>query len=312
MTDQRPGPAGAWRLGRTFGVDVYIRPGLLVMAAVLVLVFAPRYENERLNAYLLAGILVLAIYMSVLVHELAHVVTARGFRVPVHSVTLHLLGGETLVEGESRTAWQEFWTAATGPLASAVVGVSAFGIANLVGDGPARQLVWSLGFVNILVAIFNVIPGLPLDGGRMMRAVIWGITRRETLGIRVAGWIGLLTAVAVLALGIYLLTEGGRTAYTDFAVSLILAWFLWMGARQALRRARRGARIDHLHARALAEPDPGTPHLPELPAHLAGSHLLRAVSLRPAPTYRLIDTDGHSVGIVHTERIDRAYREGRV
>lgn len=311
MTDRHPGPAGAWRLGRLAGVDLYVRPGLLVMAVVLVLLFAPRYEGRDVNAHLLAATLVLAIYLSVLLHELAHVVAARRYRMPVHSVTLHLLGGETVIEGQSRTPGQEFWTSVVGPLASAAVGIAAFAVSDVLGDGTTGDLAWSLGFVNVLVAVFNLLPGLPLDGGRVLHALVWALTRRESTGITVAGWLGRIAALAAVAVGIFSFNRGGQTAATDLAVALLVAWFLWQGASDALRQGSRTARIAHLDAGRLAEPDPGTPGLPELPAGLSGANLLRAISLRPAEAYRLVDAEGNTVGILRTERIDQAYREGR-
>ena len=102
-----PKPAGTWRLGRLGGVDLLIKPSIVLMGVVLVVLFTPRFDDRSdANPYALATAFVIALYVSVLVHELAHVFAARQFGMRVQSVTLHLLGGETLIEGESRTPWQ--------------------------------------------------------------------------------------------------------------------------------------------------------------------------------------------------------------
>ena len=130
-----------------------------------------------------------------LIHELAHVAVARGFGMRVHSVTLHLLGGETLIEGESRTPWQELAVSIAGPLSSLAIGLACFAVEPTLTGTPA-DVVYAVAQVNILVAIFNMLPGLPLDGGRVFRAIIWQVTGREETGIRIAAWIGRITAVA--------------------------------------------------------------------------------------------------------------------
>ena len=119
-------PAGTWRIGRVAGVDLLARPSLLVMGVILVVLFAPRYEDQtQTNPYVVAAVFVVALYASILLHEIAHVLAARGFGMHVPSVTLHLLGGETAIEGESRTPWQELATAIVGPIVSLAIGLAA-------------------------------------------------------------------------------------------------------------------------------------------------------------------------------------------
>jgi Zn-dependent protease len=124
-----PRRSGTWRIARVVGVDVLIKPSLLVMGAALVVLFAPRWEDRgSTSPYVLAAVFVVSLYVSVLVHELAHVLVARAYRMQVASVTLHLLGGETLIEGESRTPGQELATSISGPLASLAIALAAFGV----------------------------------------------------------------------------------------------------------------------------------------------------------------------------------------
>ncbi|MET1062350.1 MAG: site-2 protease family protein [Aeromicrobium sp.] len=302
--------AGTWRIGRVVGVDLLIRPSLLVMGAILVIVFAPRYEDRSgTSPYVLAAVFVVALYASVLVHEIAHVLAARAFGMRVDSVTLHLLGGETLIEGESRTPWQELATSIVGPLASLAIGLVSFALADSMAIGTGSDIVWSIGYVNIVVAVFNMLPGLPLDGGRVFKAIIWQVTGREETGTTVAGWIGRAAAVAIVVLALTRL--GSDTASSvDLAISLLIAWFLWQGSSEALRHAGRSARINRLVARDIgfagATPPPGA--VP-LPVDLRGAELLRAMAARPAEAYALVESDGTIFGVLTARAVDETYRE---
>lgn len=280
------------------------------MGAVLVAVFAPRFEGRSAsNPYVLAAAFVLALYVSVLIHELAHVAAARHFRMRVQSVTLHLLGGETVIEGESRTPWQELSTAIAGPIASLAIGGAVF-LVEPATDGTTSVVLYSVAQVNILVAIFNMLPGLPLDGGRVFRALVWQLTGHEETGIRIAAWIGRAAAVGVLVLAVTR-DRSDRQFTVDLVVALLIAWFLWQGAGDALRNASRTARINLLVARQIASV--GTvapPGSATLPANLRGADLLRAMAAVPAESYVLTEPDGSVYGVLTSQAVDDAYRSG--
>jgi len=302
-----PRPAGTWRLWRFGDVDVLVRPSLLAMGAVLIVVFAGRFEGRTdTNPYVVASVFVIGLYASVLIHELAHVAAAHGYGMRVHSVTLHLLGGETAIEGQSRRPFQELWIALVGPLTSAAIGYGSLGLAQLF-DGTSASLLTAIGLANLLVAAFNMIPGLPLDGGRVLRALIWWITGREVVGIHVAAWIGRLTAVAVAIWAV--LQPRDDTYVVDLLVVALVAWFLWVGSSQALHQASRRSRIDRLVARDLAvEGIPVPDGAVRLDADLSGSELLRSVASHPAEAYALVDSDGFLVGVLTHEALNEAYR----
>lgn len=317
MTNDVNAPPGTLRLARLGGIDLLIRPSLLLMAAVLVYLFGPRFADNSVIgtdnfAYVLAALFVLALYISVLVHEIAHVILARHYRMPVASVTLHLLGGETAIEGESRTPAQEFWTSVVGPLTSLAIGAVAWVVARELPDGNAHTVMGAVAAVNFLVGLINLVPGLPLDGGRVFRALVWAATGHEDDGIKAAGWAGRLFAVIAVALPAYWLVQGDNSATAaDLALGLLIGWFLWTGASHALRGADRTSRLNTLHARRLA--DVGTeppPDAPSLSADLAGVALLRAMAATPSDVYRLTETDGRTFGQLRADRVDAAYREG--
>ena len=301
-------------MGRFAGVDLLIRPSLLLMVVVLVYLFAPRFANQAgTNPYVLAALFVGALYISVLVHEIAHVILARRYRMPVASVTLHLLGGETAIEGESRTPAQEFWTSVVGPLASLAIGAVAWLVAGGMGNGNAHTVVQAIAAVNVLVGAINLVPGLPLDGGRVFRAIIWGLTGREAIGIKAAAWSGRIFAVLAMLLPIIWFLQDKRSITpVDIALGLLVAWFLWTGATQALHGADRTARLNSLHARKLADVGTEPPaEAPSLFADLSGVALLRAMAVSPSDVYRLTERDGRTYGQLRADRVDQAYREGK-
>jgi len=220
--------AGNWRIARIGGVDILIGPSLLVMGVLLVLVFAPRFES-----YQGATLFVLGLYASVFLHELAHLAAARGFGLRVRSITLHLLGGETAIDSPSRTPVQEFLIAVVGPLASLAIGVACL----VIDSGSA--VVAALGWINIVIGVFNLLPGLPLDGGRALRATIWQVSGRLDAGTRLAAWAGRLIAVAVVVVTLLRVDYDGQTWSVDLAFAVLVGWFLWEGASHALRTASR-------------------------------------------------------------------------
>ncbi|MGH3457287.1 site-2 protease family protein [Aeromicrobium sp.] len=315
FSDARPRSAGTWRVGRFAGVELLAKPSLLVMGVILVVLFAPRFESQtQTNPYVIAAVFVLVLYASVLLHEIAHVVAARSFGMRVPSVTLHLLGGETAIEGESRTPWQELATAIVGPLVSLGIGLAARQVAESVEPGVLHDIVALIGSINILVAVFNMLPGLPLDGGRVFKAVVWQLTGHEATGTRFAAWIGRLAAVGLVVATLLWLQRTGfsddRWTF-DLIISGLVAWFLWEGAGHALAQARRTARVDLLDARTLLEPGEAPEGAPRLPVDIRGQVLLRAMAARPAETYAVVERDGSIAGILRTSRVDEAYRRSR-
>ncbi len=222
-------------LGRLGETTLRARPSLLLAGIVLVLLFSPRFGADGANPYLVGVVFVVALYASVLVHELAHMAVARAFGLRVPSVTLHLLGGETLIAG-SRGPLQEALTSVVGPLASAAVGlIASFGVGT-VEDPTTAQVLWSLGWINLLIAVFNLLPAPPLDGAHVVAATTWGLTGRRSTGTRVSGWSGRATALVVVV-GVVWFSLGSSRGLVDVVIAVLVGGFLWAGAGQALRLA---------------------------------------------------------------------------
>lgn len=243
-------------MGRPFGIPVYVSPSWLIIAAIITVLFQPTFERTLAMgawSYVLAFAFAVLLYLSVLVHELAHSLVARAYGLPVRQIRLYMLGGVSEIEREAPYPRQEFWIAVSGPLLSLLL--AGVGWLAYQGMNPLTVLgvlTWQLWVANLLVGLFNLLPGLPLDGGRMLRAGVWGLTRRPGTGTSVASAVGRGLAVVVVALP-FLFAWVAGTAPNVFAVlwAVLLGAFMWMGATSALRSARLRERLPMLSAGAL-------------------------------------------------------------
>src|SRR5262249_35474627 len=138
------------------------------------------------------------LYGSVLLHEAAHAYVAKHYGYPVGPITLHFLGGATAIEAEARRPRDEFWIAVVGPLTSLAVGGVGLLLLLLNPSGLLEMAVAGLPGANLSVAALNRVPGLPLDGGRVLKSIVWGISGNVHRGTIVAGWVGRVVAVLVV------------------------------------------------------------------------------------------------------------------
>ncbi|MFG3283602.1 site-2 protease family protein [Streptomyces sp. NPDC048111] len=300
----RPGPGGGILMGRPFGVPVYVAPSWFLVAALITWVFGGQLDRvlPELGAarYLVALFFAVAFYASVLVHELAHTVAALRFRLPVRRIQLQFFGGVSEIEKETETPGREFVLAFVGPLLSLVLsGVFYLGMKAVEPGTVPGVLLAGLMISNLIVAGFNLLPGLPLDGGRMLRAVVWKITGRPMSGTVAAAWVGRALAVTVL-IGLPLLTQtgvlgnspdevSGMDTVTDALLAAILAAIIWTGAGNSLRMARLREHLPELCARTLtrrAVPVESTTPLSEAlrRANEAGARALVVVDGHGDPT----------------------------
>jgi Zn-dependent protease/CBS domain-containing protein len=243
-------------LARPFGIPVYISPYWFVIAGVFIFVYANDLASTLHGAtrFVVAAAFVVLLYASVLVHELSHSVVARGYGLPVRRILLYPLGGFSEIEREPQTPGREFLVSAAGPGLSLVLAAGGWGLTHVVAAGTiGGALVAQLMWANLVVGVFNLLPGLPLDGGRMLRAVIWKVTGRPGTSTIAAAWAG-----RVLALGLFVLVLAppvqariGGDLVTVVWIAVIAA-FMWTGAGQAIKATRVRERLPGLQARRLA------------------------------------------------------------
>jgi Zn-dependent protease/CBS domain-containing protein len=293
-------------MGRPFGVPVYVSPSWFLVAIVVTFMFENQVPHDiagRPASFVIAFAYAVLLYASVFVHELSHAVTARVLGLPVRSVTLHILGGETSIEREAPTPGREFLIAFAGPVVNLVL--AGLGLAaRLVLPLPdvAALLVEALTFANLLVGVFNLLPGLPLDGGRLVRAAVWKVTGRSRSGAIFAGWVGRGVAILTLVAGAYLATrpaggnEGGF-GWLALLWSALVASFIWVGATQAIRAERVRDRIPLLQARRLARR--ATLVTPQVPL----SEAVRRAQEEQSGALVVVDHDGRPLGLVSEKAV---------
>ena len=232
---------------------MYVSPYWFLIAGVFILIYANDLASTLHGAtrFVVAAVFVVLLYLSVLVHELSHSLVARGYGLPVRRILLYPLGGFSEIDKEPPTPGREFLVSAAGPALSLVLAACGYGLMQVVpGDTVGGTLVSQLRWANLVVGLFNLLPGLPLDGGRMLRAVIWKLTGRPAVSTIVAAWAGRLIAVALFVVaGIVTGTGGDMVTVVWIAV---IAVFMWTGAGQAIKATRFRERLPALQARRLA------------------------------------------------------------
>jgi Zn-dependent protease len=303
----RPKPAqGAFgaRLGiviaRPFGIPVFISPYWFLVAAVLVVLYSnsgtlPGTVQGSVARYLVAVAFVVLLYLSVLIHELSHSLVARGFKLPVRRILLYPLGGYSEIEQEPPTPGQEFLVSAAGPAMSLLLAAIGLGVNELLNlRGIPRVLIDRLILANAVVGVFNLLPGLPLDGGRVLRAGLWKLTGKNAYSTVLAAWAGRAIAVALAA--VVLVSGGGEFGLINGSYGLWLiaiAAFMWMSAGQALRSAKVRERLPALQARALAR------RAIPIPSSLPLAEAIRRADLAQARALVVVDHDAKPIAIVN-------------
>jgi len=232
--------------GRVFGVPVIVQPLWFVIVVLFTIWFAPTVEREvdgvSGNAsYGVALAFVLLLYGSVLVHEIGHLVVAKLLGMQVNRVVLQLLGGASeIVEETPGKPGREFLVAAVGPLTSVLLGGIGFAIAPHFAPRSMGHFFFDgFGWVNAIVAAFNLLPGLPLDGGRVLRSLIWQLTHDKLRATIAAGWVGRAVAVGVAVYALGSQNNGsGRSLDGGGLYLLLLAFFIWSNASLAIAQTK--------------------------------------------------------------------------
>ncbi|MGY3789475.1 site-2 protease family protein [Streptomyces antibioticus] len=305
-------PRGGLLMGRPFGVPVYVAPSWFLVAALITWVFGGQLDRvlPELGAarYLVSLFFAVAFYASVLIHELAHTVAALRFKLPVRRIQLQFFGGVSEIEKEAETPGREFWLAFVGPLLSlALAGVFYLAMQPVEPGTVPGVLLAGLMISNLIVAVFNLLPGLPLDGGRMLRAVVWKITGKPMSGTVAAAWVGRALAVSVL-IGLPLLTQSGALGagaedsvgmdtVTDALLAAILAAIIWTGAGNSLRMARLREHLPELRARTL------TRRAVPVETHTPLSEALRRANDAGARALVVVDAHGEPLSLVREAAI---------
>jgi Zn-dependent protease/predicted transcriptional regulator len=290
------------KLGRIAGITIGLHYSWFIIALLIVFSLAAHFHSvvppwSETAVWAAAIITGLLFFVTLLLHELAHSLLAKARGLRVRAITLFALGGVSQIESEAPNARSEFWIAFVGPLTSAVLGLIFLGIARLAGWTPGSEagtpvpavLLW-LGYINLGLAAFNMIPGYPLDGGRVLRALVWWITHSVERATRWASYVGQAVAFIFILIGLWEFFKGG--GFQGLWIAFI-GWFLLDAARSStvqmeLVSALRGRRVADLMERDCTTVE----------SHLSLHDFVEQYLLRTGRRCFIVVQNGYLVGLI--------------
>lgn len=253
----------SFRLGRIAGVGVGVHWSVLIIFALIVWALsAVRFPNAYPGypgwAYLAAGLAAAVVFfLGLLAHEVSHAVVAQRHGLPVESITLWLFGGVARLRGEARTPGAELRIAGVGPLVSLVIGLGFGAVAALLAAAGHTGLLFGtfawLAGINLVLAVFNMLPAAPLDGGRLLHAALWKIRGDRTRAAIAAARAGRVLGALLIALGLAQFLVGAGLGGLWLA---LIGWFLLGAAAAEDQQARLGAALGGLRVRDIMSPEP--------------------------------------------------------
>ena len=254
------------KLGTIHGIEIGLHYSWFIIAALIAFSLGERFRQVNpgwgTNRIWIAALLTAVLFfVTLLLHELSHSLVAQARGLKVKAITLFALGGVSQMEDDATDAKTEFWVAIAGPVASLVIGLGCLAVAAGLGWHPSTEprmavtavLVW-LGYINVGLGIFNMIPGFPLDGGRVFRAIVWAITKNVDRSTRIAAGVGQVVAFLFILDGLWKFFGG---AGFDGLWIAVIGWFLMVAAKSSyaqveIAAAFRGMRVAEVMSRDCA------------------------------------------------------------
>lgn len=251
------------KLGRIFGIEIGLHYSWFIIALLISLSLASYFSTSHPDwssgtIWAMSIVSALLFFIAIVIHELSHAAVARSRDLPVSSITLFALGGVAQIEKEAPDAKTEFWMGIVGPITSAVIGFVCLGIAALLGWAPMSDpdtplmamLVW-LGYINIALAVFNMVPGFPMDGGRVLRGIIWAVTGDGAKATRAASVSGQVMAIGFIIFGVFIFFSGAGFGGLWIA---FIGWFLLNAAKATYAQVQvteglKGVKVGDLMSR---------------------------------------------------------------
>lgn len=310
----QPQPTG-FRIGKIFGIPVYLHASWFIMFALITFWFAEVVKGQHAGwnpaQYWLLGIVISIIYFaSIVFHELSHSVVAMHYKIPVDSITLFVFGGLSRISREAESAKQEFNIAIAGPLSSFFLGGVFLLIYEFVpNSGPIQSIAGWMSILNFILGAFNLIPGFPMDGGRVLRAAVWGATKNYDKASRIASRSGQFIAYGMIVLGIWAVVQ------QDSEVSRLLGgwfggiwlafigWFLLSASHESYTQVAVRNMLAGLHAGDVMSPD-----VPTVPRDISLEDYVHEV-LRTGRRCHVVTGNGMAVGLVTLHRAQHFPRD---
>ena len=251
-------PTRGLRVVTIGGIAIEVHPSWFLILGVIIYLlgaglFPNAYEGWSTATYWLVAVgAAILVFVTVLIHELAHAVVAIRRGLPVPRITLFVFGGVSHLSRQPRSAGEEFFIAAAGPATSLALALVIFGASVLMRgtNEQLKALFEYLAFVNVLLAVFNILPGFPLDGGRVLRSIAWKRTRSFRKATRIATSTGEMFGWAVIAAGVVFLVMG---MWVQGIWIVLIGWFLLSAARGEGNSIRMDTILSRLTARDLMQ-----------------------------------------------------------
>jgi len=301
------------KLGRIAGISMGLHYSWFIIALLIVLSLVQHFHAvapqwSKAMGWMAAVITSLLFFAALLLHELAHSLLAKARGLRVRAITLFALGGVSQIESEASDAKSEFWIAIAGPITSVVIGLVALGTAWLTGWQPRSEpatpvisvLVW-LGYINLLLAAFNMIPGYPLDGGRVLRAVIWWITSNADRSTKVAAEVGQFVAFMFILWGLIQFFSG--VSFSGLWMAFI-GWFLLDAARSSYVQVELMAGLRDRRVADIMDRDYVT-----VEGHLSLQDFVDAYVLRTGRRCFVVVQNDQITGLITTHEIRQVARD---
>jgi Zn-dependent protease len=295
------------KIGQVFGIPIFLHLSWILIFGLitysLVDEYGARYPQWTSGQLWSLGVITsLLFFGSVLFHELSHSAVARHYRIPVASITLFFFGGIASITRDPDSAGQEFLMAAAGPASSYVLAGAFWLLAQATpNDSMPNALATWLAGTNALLATFNLLPGFPLDGGRVFRSIVWAITKNYSKSTRIASRVGQGIAYAMMAFGLY--TAFVLHSSVNGVWFVFLGWFLLTAARQSYQQVEAQGALKGLRA-----VDVMTSDMPTVARDLSLDEYAREVS-RTGRRAHLVVSDNKLVGLMRVEVLQAVPRE---
>lgn len=289
------------KLGRIGGIEIGLHYSWFVIAFLIAFSLVSHFHSVspgwNIGMVWAAAIITSALFfITLLLHELAHSLVAKSHGLRVRAITLFALGGVSQIESEANDAKTEFWIAIVGPLTSLVIGAICIGIARATGwksgvepQNPVLAVLLWLGYINVALGVFNMIPGYPLDGGRVLRAIAWWITHSAERSTRIASQIGQVVAFLFILYGLFRFFVGANFGGLWMA---FIGWFLLDAARGSYAQVELTSGLRGHNVRELMERD-----CVSVPAYLSVRDFVDQYLLHSGNRCYVVTQDGHVVGI---------------
>src|SRR3954452_84920 len=312
------------QLARVFGIRIGVDASWFIFLFVVIWFRSQAYKDQfpghDNRAFALAVVFALAFFLSILLHELGHAIVALRNDVGITGIDLWMFGGLAKMKRDSPTPWVDLKISAAGPLVTLLIGLVVFAagaalsgmhdftramVFDQSGVTQAEAVLADICFINALLLVFNLLPGLPLDGGRIVRAIAWWKTGDRLKATRVTAITGRGLAYALGGFGIYALAQGSSVTGVW---SLVLAFLIGQAARGEQARGEGTSRLEHLHVSDVMDAEPVA-----IPADLPVARAIDDFFLRYGwDWFPVVETNGRFIGLAERERLEAGDGAARV